>query len=333
MKKSVDDIAAEWAFRLDAGLSSAEQAELASWESAAPAHAAALHRQREAIGALNKPRLTGQSEYLLARLNGRAVRRRRIRTTAAGVAVLLVSGLLWFSRPASSPPSTGRSALILPEQQILPDGTVVQLKSGAKVAVSFVAASSSPRRVELLAGEAHFQVARDRERPFIVSARGVEFRAIGTAFSVQLGSEKAELLVTEGIVAVDRPANPVAHAGTNAVSSVTLATVTAGKRLKVDLAEPLPETPVAVSVGEIADALSWRVPRLEFTDTPLAEAVTRMNEHGSARLELADDSLSKVTVSGLFRADSTEAFVRILEANFGVQAEASGDAIRLRRKP
>jgi transmembrane sensor len=57
--------------------------------------------------------------------------------------------------------------------------------------------------VVLERGEAHFQVAKNPARPFVVVARGVEIRAVGTAFSVGLESTRVEVLVTEGQVAVE----------------------------------------------------------------------------------------------------------------------------------
>src|SRR5437660_1453063 len=81
-------------------------------------------------------------------------------------------------RPFSTPPS---SAVVLrPEKQILADGSVVELKSGAEIAVDFTGAY---RRVALKRGEAHFQVAH-QSRPFVVTAGPIEFRAVGTAFAV-----------------------------------------------------------------------------------------------------------------------------------------------------
>jgi ferric-dicitrate binding protein FerR (iron transport regulator) len=57
-----------------------------------------------------------------------------------------------------------------------------------------------------------------------------------------------------------------------------------------------------------------------------------MNRHNAVTLVIEDAELGTLPVSGLFRADRTEAFVRLLEANFEVRAEPIGRSIRLHRK-
>jgi transmembrane sensor len=82
----------------------------------------------------------------------------------------------------------------------LPDGSVVDLNTDSKVDVTF---TPSERRVQLAHGEAHFSVAKDPARLFVVEAHGVAVVAVGTAFAVRLRSESVEVLVCEGRVRVN----------------------------------------------------------------------------------------------------------------------------------
>ena len=105
--------------------------------------------------------------------------------------------------------ATGLAALSAPvTQRTLEDGTVVELNKGAVLAVEF---SARVRRVRLERGEAHFTVTKNPARPFIVSARGMDVVAVGTAFNVRLDSAVVEVLVTEGRVRVSEM--PEAAAG------------------------------------------------------------------------------------------------------------------------
>ena len=97
-------------------------------------------------------------------------------------------------------------------------------------------------------------------------------------------------------------------------------------------ARPALPMSTAVAAEEMAEALAWRVPRIDFTRTPLTEAVALMNRHNRVQMTIDDAALGSLPVSGLFRADRVEAFVGILEANFGIQAEKSEQAIRLKRR-
>jgi transmembrane sensor len=234
--------------------------------------------------------------------------------------------------------------VLAPEKRVLPDGTSVELKVGAEIAVAF---TDALRRVTLLRGEAHFQVAKNERWPFAVDAGGVQVRAVGTAFSVQREAATVEVVVTEGRVAVEKPvAEPpgaevspsVERAVPVTVSSIAYAD--AGQRvvLSVETATEAPAV-VAVSAEEIAERLAWRAPRVEFTGTPLAEAVAMMNrsvgtQSGALQLVIdpASASLAKEPISGIFRADNTETFVRMLELSLNVQVERRGNHILLKKR-
>lgn len=332
----IEDMAASWVFRREAGLTPEEQAAFDRWRAADSRNDAALMRHQRAWSALDRPRQAGQANFLLEKLAQRASRRRRRAVAiSAACAVLIAGATFWNARHPSSARPESRTLVVLPETQTLEDGSIVEMKSGAEIAVDFGGAF---RRVALKRGEAHFQVAR-QSRPFVVTAGNVEFRAVGTAFSVQLAGAQVELLVTEGRVAVDQPAGSPRRGAlpdpAPPAVPTNLATVAAGYRVVVETAgEPSVSvlTPSVVPPEELTERLVWRAPRLEFSDTPLAEAVALMNRHGHAELVIDDAELGKLRVSGLFRADRTEAFVRLLEANFGVRAEPAGQTTRLHRK-
>ena len=99
---------------------------------------------------------------------------------AAAVAVMLVRPAKTIAPAVAAPPVFAARI----EQRTLEDGSVVEsLNRGAEIAVNF---TPGERRVALLKGEANFEVAKNKERPFIVSAGGVDVRAVGTAFNVRL---------------------------------------------------------------------------------------------------------------------------------------------------
>src|SRR3546814_15118414 len=60
------------------------------------------------------------------------------------------------------------------------------------------------RQVALKDGEAWFQVAKDRARPFVVEIGDVRVRAVGTAFAVKRTAAGVDVPVTEGVVEIWR---------------------------------------------------------------------------------------------------------------------------------
>jgi transmembrane sensor len=287
--------------------------------------------------ALDWARQGGLSEELIREVERQVRQRRRQRNAlVATVAALAIAAAVWQSPHAparlartATPPVS--AVVSLPPRQTLPDGTVVELKDDASIAVDF---SGPLRRVTLVQGEALFHVAKNPQRPFVVSARGVEVRAVGTAFSVQLGNSAVDVLVTEGRVAIDHADNVATGADRR-----TVALVDAGNRVVVGV-PPIPGMAVAPPVlafteDEREERLSWRVPRLEFSGTPLVEAVAMFNEHATGtpkvRLVLGDPSLEQLKLSGIIRATNTEALLHILSQEFGIKADRREGEIVLHR--
>jgi transmembrane sensor len=263
------------------------------------------------------------------------VRRRRQRRLAAafGLAVVLFAGGFWLSVEylSSLTVRTPASAIVeMPRRQTLSDGSVVELKDDSRI---YVAYSPDIRRVTLLKGEAHFQVAKNKDRPFAVVIGNVEVRAVGTAFSVQRSDGSVEVLVTEGRVTLGSvPAyshDSEYSAPQKPADSKTIATLDAGNRAIINITYPVDSSPAltieAVSASEISQRLAWRIPQLEFTKTPLRDVIKMINEHSHERLLLADKSLENVRISGILRANHIEMLLRLLYAEDGINAEYQRD--------
>lgn len=280
------------------------------------------------------------------RIAARRRRRRRIRVGAGLTAVLLLAFFAGSHRwGAPSPPSSAAPAsavVSLPERTVLSDGSIVELKPGARITPAFAAKT---RRVILEEGEAHFQVTSNPRWPFVVVAGNVEFRAVGTAFAVHVARGAVELFVTEGRVAVDKPAataappeaqspSSSAAAGSFAAeTSQTLALVAAGRRVTVSIgadATPVASPIVAVPAAEVGERLAWRVPRLEFAGTLLSDAIPLFNRYSAVRLKLGDAAVANLRLSGALRADNVDTLLRLLEESHGIRVEhRSADEIVL----
>lgn len=330
--------AAEWFSRRDAGLSAAEEREFQHWLAADSRHGIAHAELAAAWSVFGKPARTGAVHNLEQELSIRAARRRRRRlsATATALALLVAIGVFWptptLENPAESLPTT--AIIFSPVRRVLPDGSVVLMKTGARITESF---TIGMRRVELERGEAMFEVAHDRARPFVVSAGGIEVRAVGTAFAIDLGVSAVEVLITEGTVAIDKL--DTARIPTVGVPLLdppqAPAVVEAGHRVVFGIA-PSANVPTVspIPATELGERLAWRNRRVEFSGTTLAEAIAAMNREASRasrqKLVIEDSSLRAVRISGIFEADNTDAFVLLLEAGFGVYAERSGQEVKVR---
>jgi len=316
--EGIDDVAAAWYARRDVGFTPREEIEFERWLAADPRHRAVWREYETALAPCDTLRATGTGEWAAAKLTARA-RQRRWRALAgfgtglaAAALVLIYVGPREIKR-ASADAAPAALLVSKPERRLLSDGSVVELNFGAEIEVVY---GTARRGVRLLRGEAHFSVEKNAARPFIVTVQGVEVRAVGTSFAVQAKVGAVDVLVTEGRVAVARvSAAPVfADAGSRVTVLVTAA-----------------EPNVEVFTGaEIERRLGWRGPRLELNGNQLSDAVAAFNRENRLQLQIADRTLARMQMSGMFRADNPEGFAQMLEANYDMQIERAGEVLILR---
>jgi transmembrane sensor len=218
----------------------------------------------------------------------------------------------------------------------LPDGSVIRVNTDSVVEIRF---DSTARRVQLVHGEAHFKVAKDRSRPFVVRVGKIDVRTVGTAFSIRKDPERVEVLVTEGRVRVNDSTSGTTLLPQVAASALVSAPpqeplLTAGNRFVIAVGAAPEETgPVPavapVPPAEISRALAWQEGRLEFDSSPLEQVVSEFNRYNSHKLVLADPRLRDLKFGGKFQATGYDALVRLLETSFHIRAERGGNETRL----
>ena len=279
----------------------------------------------------------------------RRVHRRRVFAAAGGLAALIMVGFVWqfASRTAAdhgAPRTTNaRPAVVvaLPNQRILPDGSVVELKDNSEITVNF---TETVRHVTLLRGGAHFDVRKNVERPFVVAAQNVEARAVGTAFTVQLSGQNVEVLVTAGRVAVEEQVPLVAlSSGSKGATDLlptaalpaTCVMVDAGNCVVIEFSKRVTASLLVqpVSPPEMAEKLSWRVPRLDFSSTPLGDVIAMFNQYSRVRVMLAEPSLGSLQLSGVLRADNADSLLQLLKIEFGIESDRRGENEIVLRRP
>lgn len=325
----VEDEAAEWLVRRDAGFSAAEAAAFDAWLAADPRHPAAFAEMEAGLDLLDRPGDLGLEQRVLAKIDLDEPRGRswwRQNPGWIGVATAAaVAWLIWvavepapWSRPA---PAQTVASVVQPEQRILPDTSVVELNRGGDIRIDF---QSTRRDVELLQGEAHFSVAKDPARPFVVAAGPVRVQAVGTAFAVRREAAAVEVLVTEGTVTVSPTEG----------GSGALVVLEAGHRTVIDLASAEQPAVAAVTPEEIRRQLAWRVPRFELSQAPLGEAVELFNRTSTVKLAVADPTLAAEKVSGIYWAESPDGFARLIAGSLDLEViREAEDRIVLRRRP
>jgi transmembrane sensor len=201
----------------------------------------------------------------------------------------------------------------------LDDGTRIVLDTGSRAKVNF---SATARDVELLEGQAHFEVAHDVHRPFRVHTNTVEVVAVGTAFDVAALPSRTTVTLIEGRVNV-RAISSTAAGG----SRVEM--LTPGQQWGVDSAGQL----LGEKEVKIANVTAWQRGNIVIDDAPLADALGIMNRYSNTHIVVRDPALQQRHVSGAFRIGDVATEAVVLERYFGLkEISHSKDEIVLERE-
>jgi len=240
-----------------------------------------------------------------------AVRRSAVKVAALAAGILLATGTASYLTGIFSG-KVYETALGVVTSIPLSDGSSVVLNTGSKLRVSL---SKKERRIELEAGEAFFDVAKDPSRPFVVQAGERTIVAVGTRFSVRKDGADIKVILTEGRVRV----GPGANGG---AAELLVPGVTVRTRNQVLVVQKS-------SLQEAEQALSWRSGYLTFDKTSLADAVAEFNRYSPQRIVIDDPRLAALRISGKFRSTYAADFVQVLQKGFGVQVERVDENIHL----
>jgi transmembrane sensor len=316
--QAIHDSAVEWVARIDrSGDDPDAQAELDAWLAGDDRRRGAYYRAQVAWMMLDRASVLrgGQQEEAAAEVDrsGWLSRRRMLvrgGAAAASIAALAV-GVGFLPRPIERIETAVGEIRRVP----LKDGSLVAVNTQTRLAVSL---RPEIRQVSLQQGEAWFQVAHDRTRPFIVEAGEVRVKAVGTAFSVRRTGDGADVQVTEGVVEV-----------WSVGDEANVRRVSAGARTFVsDTAGPAPVVEASVAIDR---SLSWRNGQLIFDGDTLGQAATEFNRYNTIQVEVSDPALAQEKMIGRFRTNEPDAFARAAAQILGARAEIGSDKIILSR--
>jgi len=197
----------------------------------------------------------------------------------------------------------------------LEDGSRLRLDTASQVRVRF---GSSERAIELVSGQAFFEVAHDAARPFVVLADGASITALGTRFDVSRTNARVEVTLVEGKVRVD---------GETAGAPASW-TLKPGQQ--VAMGPGL--TKSVVRTVDVGAATSWTTGRLVFQGVPLASAIEEVNRYSPRKVVLEDPKLGARPVTGVFDSGDTDAFVAAVGDVYDLRVDQA-DAREIRLKP
>ena len=354
-QKVLEREAVEWLVKLDADTEPTEDElqALKEWMGRSPAHAKEIKSLNEFTGKLlvltelniplikplAKPPSTVRTVFL-----GRTW---AMAASMAGLALLLQLVLFpdGFSGKVQFDDTNGyyASAMGKSTSVPLPDGSLVVLNTNSRIKVEY---TDQNRNIHLIQGEAHFEVAKNKDRPFRVFAGKGRVQAVGTAFTVYLRKEDVDVLVTEGKVELAVLSSVTETAQTQ--STANSLNLNDSKSPTLYMALPVEQlglleagegVTVHISQKSLTKSESsspqvkvmndkqrnrrdtWRQGFVLFTGETLEDVIAEIGRYSPVEIEIIDPKLKKIRIGGQFRVDDLEGLFETLEFSFGLNIE------------
>lgn len=310
----IDAAAAAWAARVDRGpLSDEDRAALEAWAAQDVRRAGAYAKALAVNAHLDRAQGLGADFAPAAHPAARAADRRRLLGAGGLLAAASVIGAVGYGAISlKGRVSTAKGDI---RRAPLADGSAVTLNTDTAIRAAF---DGKMRRVDLLRGEALFDVAKDPARPFVVVAGDVRVRAVGTSFTVRTHTDgQVTVLVREGVVDVWRGAE--------------------GKPMRLT-AEHTAQAPSAgplasarIDAAAVDRAMAWRQGMIDLDGLTLGQAADEFARYSDRRIVIDDPAIARLKMTGAFSASDPDGFAKAAALSLGLKATAQADGVRLDR--
>ncbi|MEJ7936151.1 FecR domain-containing protein [Sphingobium sp. AN558] len=259
--------------------------------------------------------VSGEVDEEFQSISDRSIPRRALFAGGASAVAAGAFLALGLARPASAQTYSTRRG----EIRLVPlvDGATMTLNTATTAKMRRTGGNPD---IELVEGEALFDIAHTVVRPLVVSVGTARLRSIGTSFVIRrLVDRSIQALIRRGVVEIETAAT----VGREPIR------VTANNRVVIEGSGSIRIT--GVSADEIERELTWREGMLSFEDVPLKDAARQFARYNGTRILFAPPALGDETVTGLFAFNDPGGFARSVALSQGLRTEAGRQSVTLSR--
>ena len=271
------------------------------------------------LSGLQKVRSNNQSKFFKGRTIPLYITRTAIRYAAVFIIAFITGAIslyFWEQKPSNNlaevyneikVPNGEKSTLYLY------DGTKIWLNSGTRF--RYPVAFSKDKRNVFVDGEAYFEVAKDKNRPFIVHAKEMNIKVLGTRFNVYSYSddESSSTTLEEGSI-------DVVVAGT-------------GKKVRLQPGEQLKysKTSGKETVSKVDTRLytSWRENILRFENAPLSEILKKMERWYDVKIVVDKNLDTNERYTTAIKTESLREMLNVLSLTTEMKYEIDENIVKI----
>ena len=245
--------------------------------------------------------------------NATIIKKNRFSWMKVAASVVLLIGISFVTYLIVNKKTAVKELIAKTDQNVLidtlSDGSVVTLNK--KSSIAYPNKFNRNTREITLKGEAFFNVAPDKKKPFIITVNDVQVTVVGTSFNVKNENGKTEVIVETGIVRVTKNGKTTE--------------LGAGEKLVVA------DKDGAVVKEEVTDKLYNYYRSKEFVcdDTPLWKLVEVLNDAYNSNIVIAKKELSNLRINTTFNNESLDKVLEVIHLTFDINVIKSNGQIIL----
>ena len=264
----------------------------------------------------------GTHNAVLIMANGESVNLDNIETRNLvekdGTVIKNINEELSYSKQSlKNPKKTLLNTLIVPKggeyNLILSDGTRVFVNSMSKLVFPVCFAGS--KRELTLEGEAYFEVAKNKSKPFIVTIRGLQVEVLGTSFNIKAypNDNKSFTTLVEGKVKLK-----------SYYQASKISFLEPDQQAVYDPAT----TDIVVQKVDAKQVVQWITGKYSFTNQPLDEIMKTLSRWYDFSYQFEDESLKNIKFEGgLNKYESIDPILDIIKKTGKVKVSVKGKEI------
>ncbi|AOA59830.1 hypothetical protein BFG52_02215 [Acinetobacter larvae] len=301
--------AADWLLRLSHDDLDIEQLQqLQQWKMQSPQHQQAFDKMAQFIQGLDVLKQQQiKSQHPLIRKH--IVKKKSLSKTAAkSLLLFIVAAGLIYQLPIQRWRADQLNAAKQWQQQILSDHSQILLAGKTAYNIDY---SNQKRKIQLLEGDIWVDVAKDHQRPFIVSVGDVQIEALGTQFVIRRDAQQLEVNMLESKTKI--------YSASQQFKSFQLNT---GQRARIHDGQ--------VSVQNIDQkqvAQAWQQKKLVVNDMPLDQVLTMLEKYQNSKYLYNRQRLSQYKVTAVLPLDQTDTALALLQEQLSLQIYPVGSLL------
>lgn len=202
---------------------------------------------------------------------------------------------------------------MLSDKQVeLPDGSKILLAQGGTL--SYSKSFDGKERLIDLSGEAFFDIAKDKARPFIITTKQTKTKVLGTSFRITENDLYTDITVQSGVVEFMESLN---------ISNKV-------RLVKGESARFFEKNNVLLSKTEHTSNDKFQIKHLEYKNQKLESICKDLNELFNTNIKLGNNQIKELSITTTFEDQDLENILQSISFSLDLDIEKKNDHILLK---